>query len=378
MAIASVSEAFSLGMELADERIIAGVKNLIALGGAIRNDPAGRAMAEETLEVGRNLDEWDIQWGATYTLAGFGASLGRPLASTQQMTELRALTAIGPPARQTALLLLEGTQPRMEGRTRDSLGHYGRLDAICRRGGALHQTAARGGHTVSAFAAGVADPDEGQLERLRDMAIADGDDQGTTLFHTRIGLVALRLGELAPARTAFDAAVDLMPDTTWARWADAGLVAACIALADHVGASAAIQRLRASQQPLRLVIADLGVAAIAADDGTSVDADTAARNALAVAVEHGLIGEVPGCLETCAYTASLLDHHRVATVLIGAARRLREECELHGRYLPTNDHLAATVDRLQTRLGDDDFATALIDGAALSWPDAFSYAAHQR
>ena len=72
-------------------------------------------------------------------------------------------------------------------------------------------------------------------------------------------------------------------------------------------------------------------------------------------------------------TDPLLGEHRVASVLIGAARRLREEHELHGRYLPTNGHLAAAADRLQAALGDDDFDEALTEGAALTWPDAVAY-----
>ena len=376
--VAAITAALRFAEDNGDEIALANVKVVIATGAVARATPGAEEAVRHALAVAREAGDPELEWAAAYTLVGIVSITGRPLESAPLMAELRALTTAMPPAMLTHLLWYEGTQARMEGRINDSLQRYEELESLWQRGAAVPQTIARAGNALTAFAAGIPDPDEDRLDLLLHDAQADDDRQGTALFHVRLGLRALRTGDLAVAQHAFDAVRAEMPDTLWALWADAGLVDTLDALDNRSGAKAAIDRLRVSGHPLRLVQADLGEASIAVATGEPLRAQTTAHRALTTAVEHGLVGEIPDLLEVLADADTCLGDNRGAARLIGAAQRLRDERGVHGRHQPRIQRLAATIERAREALGHDDFDRGLADGSAMDWTEAIAYAQRTR
>jgi DNA-binding CsgD family transcriptional regulator len=309
-------------------------------------------------------------------LIGVYITAGRPLEAVTFFDEFRRLDH--PISAIPDALNWEGTNARMCGRMADSLAFYAHVRQLDDRAGSLGHSTAVGGHALSAFEAGVAGPDEERLAQILHQAIADQDSMGIAMAQLRIGFRAARLDDAQCAVVAFEAARAAMPGTLWAAWADAALVPIHDQLDQLDEMRAAIQRLRGTGQPLRLVLADLGDAADALRNDNPNDAETAAHQVLTGASQHGLVAQLAVGFEVLADASSRLGDDRHAARLLGAAHRLRDELGAHGIYPINAQRRAATTCRLRQNLTDSGYNEAFAEGVTLPWPDAVAYAQRTR
>lgn len=98
------------------------------------------------------------------------------------------------------------------------------------------------------------------------------------------------------------------------------------------------------------------------------------RRALDVRVAHGLRTYLPDSLDALAGTAAGSSRPVRAARLLAAGTRAREEMGHPRPTVAVPDH-DATLARLCSKLGEEGFASASVEGAAMSLDEAVAYAA---
>jgi predicted ATPase/DNA-binding CsgD family transcriptional regulator len=205
----------------------------------------------------------------------------------------------------------------------------------------------------------------------------------TSAVHHVQGLAAYSGGELGASRTWHEQAVteaDAVGYNEFLATFLAGLGETALAQGDIAVAAAALSRgeevARADGDDFTRARTARGLARVAIADNDPVRADSLAHEALALFAQCGARVEVA---ETLDVLAGLLVRTRPldAARLLGAAEGVRAEA---GAVVPAplvesaaNIHAAA-----QNGLGDDAYAAAVAEGAAMSWRDAVAYATRGR
>lgn len=114
-------------------------------------------------------------------------------------------------------------------------------------------------------------------------------------------------------------------------------------------------------------------AAFALVEGSPLDAERHAHEALALAAEQSLWWEVIHALELLAQVAVATDSLAEAARIAGAVEQLRARTGVRVLLAWHADHFDAAVEVTRTGLGDDAFDVAFAEGRALSTDDAIAY-----
>jgi DNA-binding CsgD family transcriptional regulator len=114
----------------------------------------------------------------------------------------------------------------------------------------------------------------------------------------------------------------------------------------------------------------LAMAALAHDDVS--DAERLAHEALAIAIDHRFAADIFPALDLLARAAAALESHEEAARILGAADRAREELG-RVRWRHEQSAIDDLRERLRLALGDDQLATEIDAGRALSTSDAVAW-----
>jgi DNA-binding CsgD family transcriptional regulator len=142
---------------------------------------------------------------------------------------------------------------------------------------------------------------------------------------------------------------------------------------DAGGASVAVEAARA--QHVRGPYPDAVLAAI---EGGATDDEYRWHEALQIAAAHGLRLIAVDALEALAVAASRAESWVECLRLLGAARRLRDECHYRWRYPSEQTAIDEVTAAARDELSDDQAQTAETEGRSLPWVEAARYANRAR
>jgi DNA-binding NarL/FixJ family response regulator len=196
------------------------------------------------------------------------------------------------------------------------------------------------------------------------------------MTQTMLAAARATLGELAPASAILEAVV--------ATGADFGyfLAMALVTLADVLraqgDATGAEQRAREALETSERVgsqaLAALSrevLGRLAAGRGEWGEAETLLHEALARRAERQIRWRLPQTLDALAEVAAGLESYEEAARLLGAAERARAGGFV--RWPPDEPGFVALDDAIRAAMGDEAFAAARADGAALSLEEAIAW-----
>ena len=196
------------------------------------------------------------------------------------------------------------------------------------------------------------------------------------------GVAGLARGDHVGARDAFARAWDLygrgigMGDVGVGLWAEADLSAGDVEAA-RSRADEAVGRTREHDLAWQLGWALAARARVAVADGQPERAEDLAHEALAVRTGIGDKCGIADTLELLASLASGQESHGEAARLLAAADAVRQRIG-YVRFEIYRDWHGAVVAAVRSALGDDDFARAWAEGAALTMDEAAAYATRGR
>ena len=216
-------------------------------------------------------------------------------------------------------------------------------------------------------------------EEARQLADSIGDAHSSrhcrwTLAYAFSALAAVAAGDLDGAVAASDQARELLASTNpMAAVLDVNPVAEiAMAQGDLAAARALADKAVAIATGSFVVITLTTRARVALAEGTIEDAERDLYDAIAHAAATGAYLCLPNTFECLARAAHAAESHWEAGRLLGAAAAMRERTG-ETRFAVHQADYRAWVDATREALGDDDFAVAWSEGAALSRDEAIAY-----
>jgi predicted ATPase/class 3 adenylate cyclase/DNA-binding CsgD family transcriptional regulator len=375
-------EALTIARDLDDPALLA--RSLTGCGyTAGYNDNPGLAATyfDEAAILARVLDD---RWRLSEILAwqaSTAVTAGNPITAIAAAEEGWVVAdAIGNRSGSRVCRLTLGWAHVMQG---DLLGASGQFELVVAEAEAAHDDLVAVGGLNGACYARANRGEPSAARAAADAVLRVGAELGEYFLgmgHGAVAVAALAAGDVAAARASSEAAWQLLrvthPKLAAAHGATYGAQAA-LASGDLVVARRWADDAVAVANDWHLSAALHIRARVALAEGEPIAAERDVRNALATAVGCGgylLIGDILEVLADLAIDAS---NRQQAARLFGAAEAFRQRMSV-ARFVVNQAGYQTSVAALREAMGDNDFAAAWAEGAAMSTEEAIAYAQRGR